>query len=107
MFFILFFFFLPIIAHKKFILLPQLYDFLHLHLPVLVLSYSQLSPHNYVLCVFVAWVAVTGALSVAERSYPTSEVRGRSQEDPMPEERRPRGVTLRPRSGAVAESARL
>ena len=45
------------------------------------------------------------ALSVDERSYPTSEVRGRSQEDPMPEGRQPRGVTPRPRSGAVAESA--
>ena len=49
----------------------------------------------------------TGALSAAERSYPTSEVRGRSWEGPMPEGRRPRGVTPRPRSGAVAESARL
>ena len=47
------------------------------------------------------------ALSVDERSYPTSEVRGRSQEDPMPEGRQPRGVTPRPRSGAVAENARL
>ena len=28
--------------------------------------------------------AATGTLSVAERSYPTSEVRGRSREDPMP-----------------------
>ena len=36
-----------------------------------------------------------------------SEVRGRSREDPMPEGRRPRGVTPRPRSGAVAESTRL
>ena len=36
-----------------------------------------------------------------------SKVRGRSQEDPMPEGRRPRGVTPRPRSGAAAESARL
>ena len=36
-----------------------------------------------------------------------SEVRGRSREDPMPEGRRPRGVTPRPRSGAAAESARL
>ena len=36
-----------------------------------------------------------------------SEVRGRSWEDPMPEGRRPRGVTPRPRSGAAAESARL
>ena len=52
-------------------------------------------------------VAATGALSVAERSYPTSEVRGRSWEDPMPEGRRPRGVTPRLRSRAAAESARL
>ena len=51
--------------------------------------------------------AATGALSVAERSYPTSEVRGRSWEDPMPEGRRPRGVTPCLRSGAAAESARL
>ena len=51
--------------------------------------------------------AATGALSMAERSYPTSEVRGRSREDPMPEGWRPRGVTPRPRSGAAAESARL
>ena len=36
-----------------------------------------------------------------------SEVRGRSQEDPMPEGRRPRGVTPHPRSGAAAKSARL
>ena len=51
--------------------------------------------------------AATGALSAAERSYPTSEVRGRSQEDPRPEGRQPRGVTPRPRSEAAAESARL
>ena len=31
--------------------------------------------------------------SIAERSHPTSEVRGRSREDPMPEGWRPRGVT--------------
>ena len=48
-------------------------------------------------------VAATGALSKAERSYPMSEVRGRSREDPMPEGRQPRGVTPRPRSGAAAE----
>ena len=36
-----------------------------------------------------------------------SEVRGRSQEDTMPKERRPRGATPHPRSGAVAKSARL
>ena len=46
-------------------------------------------------------------LRAAERSYPTSEVRGRSREDPMPEGRQPRGVTPHPRSGAAAESARL
>ena len=34
-------------------------------------------------------------ISAAERSYPTFEVRGRSQEDPMPEGRQPRGVTQR------------
>ena len=51
--------------------------------------------------------AVTGAFSVAERIYPMSEVRGRSQEDPMPQGRRPRGVTPHPRSGAAAKSARL
>ena len=52
-------------------------------------------------------MAATGALSVGERSYLTSEVRGRSREDPMPEGWRPRGVTPHPRSGAAAESARL
>ena len=44
------------------------------------------------------WAAATRALSVAERSYPTSEVRGRSRENPMPEGRWPRGVTPHPRS---------
>ena len=34
-----------------------------------------------------------GALSMAERSHPTSKVRDRSQEDPMPKGWRPRGVT--------------
>ena len=52
-------------------------------------------------------VAAKGARSAAERSYPMSEVRGRSREDPVPEGRQPRGVTPRPRSGAAAESARL
>ena len=47
--------------------------------------------------------AVTGTLSMAERSYLMSEVRGRSREDPMPKGRWPRGVTPRPRSWAVAE----
>ena len=36
-----------------------------------------------------------------------SEVTGGSREDPMPERRRPRRVTPRPRSGAATESARL
>ena len=36
---------------------------------------------------------MTDALSAAERNYPTSEVRGRSLEDFMPEGRQPRGVT--------------
>ena len=45
--------------------------------------------------------------SVTERSHPTSEVRGRSREDPMPEGRQPRGVTPLLRSGAAAESIRL
>ena len=36
-----------------------------------------------------------------------SEVRGRSREDPMPKGWRPRGVTPRLRSEAVAESSRL
>ena len=34
------------------------------------------------LCLRKARAAVTGKLSAAERSYPTSEVRGRSREDP-------------------------
>ena len=56
-----------------------------------------------------AQAAATGALkrSVAERSHPTSEVRGRSREDPMPKGRQPRGVTSSPRSGAAAESTRV
>ena len=48
-----------------------------------------------------------GAQRVAKRSYPSSEVTGRRQEDTMPEGQRPRGVTSRPMSGAAAESARL
>ena len=47
-------------------------------------------------------LSTTCALSTAERSYPTSEVRVRSREDPMPEGRRPRGATQRPKSGAAA-----
>ena len=47
-------------------------------------------------------MAATGALSVGERSYLTSEVRGRSREDPMPEGWWPRGATPRLRSEAAA-----
>ena len=52
-----------------------------------------------------ATAAATGTLSTAERSYPMSEVRGRSREDPMPEGRWPKGVTPCLRSGAAAKSA--
>ena len=46
--------------------------------------------------------------STAERSYPASEVRGIGQEcQAATAQERPRGATLRPRSGASAESARL
>ena len=48
-----------------------------------------------------------GTQSVAERSYPTCEVRGRSWEDPMSEGWQPRVVTPHPSPGASAESARL
>ena len=41
--------------------------------------------------------------SVAERSYPTSEVRGRSWEDPTPEGWQPRGATPCPRLGEAAK----
>ena len=51
------------------------------------------------LSVSISFPAATSALSVAVRSYPMSEVRGRSREDPMPEGRRPRGATPRPRLG--------
>ena len=50
----------------------------------------------------LAQAAATGAFSAAKRSYPMSEVSGRSREDPMPEGRRPRGATPRPRPGAAA-----
>ena len=51
-----------------------------------------------------AQAAVTGALSAAERSYPTSEVRGSSLDcQAVMAQERPRGATLHPRSGLVAE----
>ena len=63
------------------------------------------------ICICIDGAQSTGscdeAQSAAERKYPTSEIGGRNREDPMPEARRPRGVTPCPRSGAVAESARL
>ena len=55
----------------------------------------------------LTWQLRRARQSSAERSHPTSEVRGRRREEPMPEGRRPTGVTPRPRSGAAAESARL
>ena len=51
----------------------------------------------------IVQAASTGAPSAAQRSHPTSEVRGRSREDPMPEGRWPRGATPHPRSGGAAE----
>ena len=48
--------------------------------------------------------------AAAERSYPTSKVRGGGQEElshVRGQGLRPIGATLRPRSGAAAESARL
>ena len=56
----------------------------------------------FVNCPHLVQAAATGTLSTAERSYPTSVVRGRSREDPMRERRQPRGATPRPRSGAAA-----
>ena len=52
-------------------------------------------------------VALVAGLRLAERSYPTTEVRGRSWEDFMPKGWQPRRVTPRARAGAVAKSARL
>ena len=44
------------------------------------------------------------AASTAERSYPTSEVRGSSLDcQAVMAQERPRGATLQPRSGLVAE----
>ena len=58
------------------------------------------------ICICIDGAQSTGscdeAQSAAERKYPTSEIRGRNREDPMPEGRRPRGATPRPRSGAAA-----
>ena len=55
-------------------------------------------------------VAATGVLSTAERSYPTSEVRGAGREE-LPHVRgqggRPRGDTQRLRSGAATRGVTL
>ena len=56
---------------------------------------------------WLRWAGHSAGMHHSKRSHPTSEVRGRTREDPMPEGWRPRGVTPRPRSGAVAESTRL
>ena len=56
-----------------------------------VLRYSNVG-YSYVKCGQLR----LAHLSAAERSYPTSEVRGRSWEDPMLEGWQPRGVTPRP-----------
>ena len=45
-------------------------------------------------------MAATGTFSAG--GYPTSEVRGRNQEDPMPKWKQPRGATPCPRPGAAA-----
>ena len=50
-------------------------------------------------------MAATGTFSAG--GYPTSEVRGRNWEDPMPKWKQPRGVTPGQRPGAATESARL
>ena len=75
----------------------------------------------------MAWAAATCAFSAAKRSYPTSEIRGRSPEDPIARgevakrnyptsevrgsgqecqaamaQEQLRGATLRPRLGALA-----
>ena len=50
------------------------------------------------------YIAATSALSAAWRSYPTSEVRGSSQEcQAAMAQEQPREVTPRPRSRATAE----
>ena len=53
------------------------------------------------------WLTGWAWINYVSLSYPTSEVRGRSWKDPMPEGQRPRGVTPCRRSGAAAKSARL
>ena len=70
-------------------------------------QFSSVQPLSRVRFFATPWIAAcqaaaTGTLSAAERCFPTSEVRGRSREDPMPEGRRPRGATPCPRSGAEA-----
>ena len=60
------------------------------------------SPHPLQHLLLVDFVQV--AASTAERSYPTSEVRGSSLDcQAVMAQERPRGATLQPRSGLVAE----
>ena len=73
----------------------------------MLLPFDKTAAATCALSTAAAAATTTDALSVAERSYLTSEVRGRSREDPLPEGRRPKGVTPRLRSGAAAEGARL
>ena len=55
--------------------------------PAFRMMYSayKLNKQGYNIQRHLALAAATGALSMAKQSYPTTEVRGRSQEDPMPE----------------------
>ena len=64
---------------------------IHVHI------YVYTRPAHYV------QAAEPGTLPAKERSYPKSQVRGRSWEDPMPEGWQPRGATPRPRSEAEAK----
>ena len=68
----------------------------HLFLCLLAIYMSSLKKYQFRSSTHfyghTVWAAVTGAQSAAERSYPTSEVRGRSREDPMPERQWPRGA---------------
>ena len=65
---------------------------------------SILKNRDITLPTIVHIVQATGALSMTERSYPTSDVRGRSREcQAATAQEWPRGATPRPRSGAAAK----
>ena len=76
----------------KFLGLWQLLKRLNICFHFFILNVNPWAPRA--LSAVVA-AAAPGALSAAERMYPTLEVRGTSREDPMPEGRQPRGVTQR------------